>query len=119
MDIQSDRSDSKRRKEPKENNEEAKKKTTKRTPRKKRNTIQLPISNLIQLYSVVIDTKKQNVDITFGQLFQAVPKLRSELTRSLRTPQTRRVTAGIIVSKGLLDKLGVKIPRKSSIVIIN
>ena len=110
---------------------------------------------MIQPYSVVTDIKKQKADITFGQLFQAVPKLRSELSRSLRTPQTRRTkktpqaeqlnaeirstamyckasingrsfpiiidsgAAGSIVSKGLLDKLGVKIPRKSSVVIIN
>ncbi|CAH1763770.1 15406_t:CDS:1, partial [Entrophospora sp. SA101] len=159
MDVQSDGSDSRRRKKPKQNDEgskEVKKKALRKTPRKKRNTVQPPISNLIQPYSVVTDIKKQKADITFGQLFQAVPKLRSELSRSLRTPQTRRVkkttpqaeqlnaeirstamyckasingrsfpiiidsrAAGSIVSKGLLDKLGVKIPRKSSVVIIN
>ncbi|CAH1760013.1 9841_t:CDS:2 [Entrophospora sp. SA101] len=122
------------------------KKDYEESTQKKRNTVQHPISNLIQPYSVVTDIKKQKADITFGQLFQAVPKLRLELSGSLRTLQTTRVkkttpqseqlnaeirstvmyckasingrsfpiiidsgAAGSIVSKGLLDKLGVKI----------
>jgi len=160
MEIQSEPgSDSQRRKEPNHNNEEGskemKKKPARKPARKKRNAIQPPISNLIQPYSVVTDIKKQKADITFGQLFQAVPKLRSELSKSLRTPQARRTkkapqteqlnadirstamyckasisgntfpiivdsgAAGSIVSKSLLDKLGLRIPRKSSVVIIN
>ncbi|CAH1769463.1 2602_t:CDS:2, partial [Entrophospora sp. SA101] len=71
-----------------------------------------PISNLIQLHSVVTDIKKQKADITFGKLFQAVPKLRSELSRNSGA-------AGSIVSKGLLDKLGMKVSQKSSAVITN
>jgi hypothetical protein len=95
MEIQSEPgSDSRRRKEPNHNNgegsKEMKKKPARKPARKKRNVTQPPISNLIQPYSVVTDIKKQKADITFGQLFQAVPKLRSELSKSLRTPQTRR-----------------------------
>ncbi|CAH1769945.1 3160_t:CDS:2, partial [Entrophospora sp. SA101] len=130
MNIQSDGSDSRRRKEPKNNegSKEAKKKALRKTPRKKRNTVQPPISNLIQPYSVVTDIKKQKADITFGQLFQAVPKLRSELSRSLRTPHTRRakktpqaeqLNAEIRSTAMHCKALGVKIPRKSSVVIIN
>ncbi|CAH1767906.1 10272_t:CDS:2, partial [Entrophospora sp. SA101] len=100
MDIQSDGSDSRRRKEPKPQNNEGSK-------------------------------EKQKADITFGQLFQAAPKLTSELSRSLRTPQTRRVKKTTPQAEQLnaeirstamyckANKLGVKIPRKSSVVIIN
>src|SRR5579864_9324119 len=47
------------------------------------------ISAHIQPYNVVADLQQQKVNISFGQLFQISPKLRSDVGRSLRKPGTR------------------------------
>ncbi|PKY32349.1 hypothetical protein RhiirB3_450473 [Rhizophagus irregularis] len=59
--------------------------TRKRHPQK----VQPSISAHIQPYNIVADLQQQRVNISFRQLFQISPKLRSDVGKSLRKPGTR------------------------------
>ena len=43
----------------------------------------------LQPYNVVVDLQQQRANISFGQLLQLSPKLRSDVRRSLRKPGSR------------------------------
>src|SRR3954447_19967364 len=60
-------------------------------PTKKRQTqkTQPSISAHIQPYNIVADLQQQRANISFGQLFQISPKLRSDVRKSLRKPVSR------------------------------
>ncbi|CAB4392219.1 unnamed protein product [Rhizophagus irregularis] len=64
-----------------------KKKTVvrKRHPQK----VQPSISAHIQPYNIVADLQQQRANISFGQLFQISPKLRSDVGKSIRKPGSR------------------------------
>jgi hypothetical protein len=64
-----------------------KKKTTVR--KKKTPKVQPSIAAHIPPYNIVANLQQQRANITFGQLFQISPKLRSDVGKSLRKPMTR------------------------------
>ncbi|PKB96335.1 hypothetical protein RhiirA5_435006 [Rhizophagus irregularis] len=59
--------------------------TRKRHPQK----VQPSISAHIQPYNIVADLQQQRANISFRQLFQISPKLRSDVKKSLRKPSTQ------------------------------
>jgi hypothetical protein len=72
-------------------------KTTTKQPKKKATTkkrpaqrVQPSIAAHIQPYNIVADLQQQKANISFGQLFQISPKLRSDVNRSLRKPGAAR-----------------------------
>jgi len=59
-------------------------------PKKKTTQKSQPsIAAHLPLYNVVADLQQQRANITFGQLLQLSPRLRSDVGRSLRKPGTR------------------------------
>ena len=61
----------------------------KRVVLKKKKPVQPSIAAHIQPYNIVNDLQQQKANITFGQLFQISPKLRSDAGKSLRKPTVR------------------------------
>ncbi|CAB4489670.1 unnamed protein product [Rhizophagus irregularis] len=59
------------------------------TRKKATQKTQPSISAHIQPYNIVADLQQQRANISFGQLFQISPKLRSDVGKSLRKPGTR------------------------------
>ncbi|RGB23696.1 hypothetical protein C1646_774145 [Rhizophagus diaphanus] len=57
--------------------------------KKKTPKVQPSITAHIPPYNIVADLQQQRANITFGQLFQISPKLRSDVGKSLRKPTTR------------------------------
>jgi hypothetical protein len=72
------------------------------TKKKHSQKMQPSIAAHIQPYNVVADLQQQRANISFGQLFQISPKLRSDVGKSLRKPATRSAK----FSAQLSDKSG-------------
>src|SRR5215211_8416281 len=72
-------------------NETANNRPKKKPAARKRQTqkTQPSISAHIQPYNIVADLQQQRANISFGQLFQISPKLRSDVRKSLRKPGVR------------------------------
>lgn len=82
------------------NNQPKKKPAAKKRPAQK---VQPSIAAHIQPYNIVADLQQQKANISFGQLFQISPKLRSDVNRSLRKPGARNNTK---MSAQLSDQIG-------------
>lgn len=113
--------------------------------------VQPSISAHLQTYDVITDLQQQKANITYGQLIQLSPQVRSDLARGIRKPTMRSAkfmdqpnnrtptalycdasingvevplildsgAAGSIVSRQLLNNLGMHIERPSTSVMIN